>query len=108
MNDKAHEQAQQHEAAKPADKALDKVARHAEEFANFWLGMVGAGARGVAEALGKPDPINKKAPTIEDRLQHTVDRAARGFRAAFEQAAATATATQENLEKLHAHKGKLE
>jgi hypothetical protein len=84
-------------------KKMDKLVQHAEVFADFWLGMVGAGARGLAEALGKPEPVNATPHKLEDRIEHTVDRAAKGLRAAFEEAKRTAEQTEKDLRHIHGH-----
>src|SRR5271155_796167 len=94
-------------------KNLNRVVRHAEVFADFWLGMAGAAARGVAEALGKPEPVNGKTHEeldlrrIEKSFEQTVDRAAKGFHAAFEAATRAAKETEDDLKEIHSenHKG---
>jgi hypothetical protein len=81
---------------KTGDKQ-DKLLRHAEVFAGFWLGIASAGARGLAEALGKPAAKNAPHKGFEVRLENTVERAARAVRVAFDEAKRAADITEEEL-----------
>ena len=83
------------------DDKQDKLLRHAEVFADFWLGIAGAGARGLAEALGKPAAENAPHKRLEERLEKTVDRAARAVRVAFDEAKRAAHIAEEELARIH-------
>ncbi len=80
-----------------------RILKHGTAFADFWLGMAGAGTRGVSELLGKPEPTNgeKKNKTFTEAFESVVDRAARGATVALEQAKRTAELTQQELYELH-------
>ncbi len=79
-----------------------KVLGRAEVFADFWLGIAAAGARGVAEMLVKPPPENPLDRTFESRLDHTVDRVAEGLRLALGDAKVAAESAQKKLSTIRA------
>jgi hypothetical protein len=85
-----------------ADKnRVDKVIRHAGIITDFWLGVAAAGLQGAAAALGKPAPDNAPEKTLDKRVEDTVDRAARGFKVAFDGARRAAQFAEQEL--AHAH-----
>jgi hypothetical protein len=80
----------------------DKMLSRAEVFADFWLGIAAAGARGMAEMLVKPPPENPLDRTFEGRLDHTVDRVAEGLRIALGHAGTAAESAQKELSTIRA------
>jgi len=81
------------------EKKVDKLWRHAEVFTDFWLGMAGAGARGVSEVLTKPE--GEKGADETPSLEKTVDRAARAIRVTLKRASLAAQDAESELAAIH-------
>lgn len=81
------------------DKKVDKLWRHAEVFTDFWLGMAGAGARGLSEALTRPEA--EKGADETPTLEKTVDRAARAIRVTLKRASLAAQDAESELADIH-------
>jgi hypothetical protein len=83
---------------------LETATKHLDVFANFWLSVVSAGARGFAVATSRGmHPRNEARP--RSLAESVIDRAAESLAATTVEVASAAKTARAELKRLHGEKG---
>jgi hypothetical protein len=84
---------------------LENASRHFDVFANFWLGVVSAGARGFAVATSRTmHPRNEAHP--RSLAESLIDRAAESLAVTTVEVASAAKTARSELKRLHSENGR--